>query len=296
MRLKTDDARGRGDTPLGDAAFWLEETLALTEQISECLPRLWPDELPAELDTAEAMLLAAGVWPEPEDQISSALLDYFVPAAAGKRSDCKPESVEAAGEHGGGRPQVSPGATHIVRRERDVTSVSGQGGQQQRRERASEVSSASAVPDVLNEYPAVELAQELATPHTAAALPKVWHEINSANDLVLAAEEVDSAPEFYGLTAELRTAANDTPEHMDMTPGAVWQETAEESRTAGAARVIWRKTSGRDSGIESSLPGMAESSKVFKETAAVDIDKLAEIVAERLRERLEIILQSRPFV
>ncbi len=288
--------RGITDAPLGDAAFWLEETLALRETIAENLPRLWPDEPPGEEPAAEA-LFAADIWPEVEQAVSAAASEAFTPAAAGRRSERKPESIAAAGERGERRPQVSPGATHIVRRERDeATDFAASGTLKQRESVPETVSAPATAPDLLNEWSA-EPMQELTTTHMAETLPEVWREIDAAVDYWPAAGEVILAPEFYGLTAEQQTAADGVPNPMDMLPGAAFEApAAEESQAAGTARVIRQAAGGSESGIESSLPRLAESSTVFREAAAVDIDELAETVAERLRERLEIILQSRPFV
>lgn len=290
MRLKTDGARDWGDTPLGDAAFWLEETLALAAQIAENLPRPWPDELPGEEQAAE-MLLAAEVWPEEEPAASAAPGEPLTTLAAGKQSGRKAGSAAAAGERGERRPQVSPGATHIVRRERDAAAaLTARGTLKQREDVPETVTAPAAAPDLLNEWPAAEHTQELAATHTEETLPEVWREAEGVVDLWPGAGEVILAPEFYGLTAAAVTAA-EVPEPLDMLPETALDEAAA-SQAAEPGPVIRQMASGR----ESSAPRLAESSTVFREAAAVDIDELAETVAERLQERLEIILQSRPFV
>lgn len=291
MRLKTDGARDRGDTPLGDAAFWLEETLALAAQIAENLPRPWPDELPGE-EQAAAMLLAADVWPEEEPAASAAPGEPLTTLAAGKQSGRKAGSAAAAEERGERRPQVSPGATHVVRRERDLAAdLTARGTLKQREHVPETVTAPAAAPGRQNEWPAAEHVQELAATYVEETLPEVWREAEGAADLWPGAGEVILAPEFYGLTAAAVTAA-EVPEPLDMLPEAALDEAAAASQAAEPGPVIRQMASGR----ESSAPRLAESSTVFREAAAVDIDELAETVAERLQERLEIILQSRPFV
>lgn len=278
--------RGITDAPLGDAAFWLEETLALAAQIAAALPWLWLDTPPAEEQAAEEALFAAEDWLEPAELMRAAAGEAFAPAAS-RQTEHWTASEAAASERRERRPQASPGATHIVRREREQAAALTAGGTLRERQATPELDTApAAAPDLLTEWLAAEPIQEFKTTPTAETLPP---DKEAAADPWPEAGEVILPLQFYGLTAAA-AAADSAPELTDILPGTALDETA-----AGDSRVMRQAAGGSESRLASPLPHLAGTAPADP-AAAVDIDEVAEKVAERLQERLEIILQSRPFV
>ena len=278
---------------LGDAAFWLEETLALAEQIAANLPRFGQDETAEAVAAGEAALFTANEFPAGEPAMSAAPGEPFTPAAAGKRRERKPASGAAAGFDRERRPEISPGATHILRRQREQAADLPVSGTPQQRADVPQLDVTAAAPDLRSEWTEAEPMQEALLTHTAETLPEAKRESELLFEPELAAGEVIFSPVVWGLTEEAGAAADGAPETPDIWPGAELDETAAVSQAAAGISRVMRQSADV---TETAVPRLADSRAVFKEDAPVDIDELAKQVAERLRERLEIMLQSRPFV